>query len=107
MRKNVRRVLEFALCRPLIKAPQAKKPLDLQMPSPTQDNNNHDIEAMSLIDRLPLNGLQSRQHDLIAPLHPLLHYWQLLRKRKWIVLTTCTIVFSISVITTLSETRLY
>jgi capsular exopolysaccharide synthesis family protein len=78
------------------------------MPSqPTPNNNNHDIEALAPIDPLAVNGLQSRQHDFIAPLHPLLHYWQVLRKRKWIVLATCVIVFSISAIATLSETRMY
>jgi capsular exopolysaccharide synthesis family protein len=74
---------------------------------PTQNNNNHDIEALAPIDPISVNGLQSRQHDFIVPLHPLLHYWQVLRKRKWIVLSTCVIVFSISAIATLSETRLY
>jgi succinoglycan biosynthesis transport protein ExoP len=78
------------------------------MPSqPTQNNNNHDIEALAPIDPLAVNELQSRPHDSISPLHPLLHYWQVLRKRKWIVLATCVIVLSISAIATLSETRMY
>ena len=38
---------------------------------------------------------------------PLLHYWQVLRKRKWIMLATFAIAFALSAIATLSETRLY
>ena len=38
---------------------------------------------------------------------PLLHYWQVLRKRKWIMLATFSIAFVLSAIATLSETRLY
>ncbi len=78
------------------------------MPSqPTQNNNTHDLEALLPIDPFPSNGFQLHRHDFTATLHPLLHYWQVLRKRKWVVLATCTIVFSISAIATLSETRLY
>jgi capsular exopolysaccharide synthesis family protein len=36
-----------------------------------------------------------------------LHYWQIVRKRKWVVLATFVIVFTLSAIATLSETRLY
>ena len=38
---------------------------------------------------------------------PLLHYWRVLRKRRWAVLATAAIVFALSVIATLETTRLY
>jgi succinoglycan biosynthesis transport protein ExoP len=38
---------------------------------------------------------------------PLLHYWRILRKRRWAVAATVAIVFALSVIATLKETRLY
>lgn len=81
------------------------------MPSqPTPNNNNHEIEALAPVDSLSPNGQQFQQFQqqyLIQPLHPLLRYWEVLRKRKWIVLATFAIVFTISAIATLSETRLY
>src|SRR5579864_8442127 len=79
------------------------------MPSqPLQNKNNHEFEALAPVDPLPLNGqLLNAQYHLVQPLHPLLHYWEVLRKRKWIVLATFAIVFTISAVATLSETRLY
>jgi succinoglycan biosynthesis transport protein ExoP len=79
------------------------------MPSqPLQNKNNHEFEALAPVDPLPLNGqLLNPQYHLVQPLHPLLHYWEVLRKRKWIVLATFAIVFTISAVATLSETRLY
>lgn len=38
---------------------------------------------------------------------PILHYWQVLRKRKWAFLATVAIIFSLSVIKTVRTTRLY
>src|ERR1700726_2620024 len=79
------------------------------MPSqPLQNKNNHEFEALAPVDPLPLNGqLLNPQYHLVQPLHPLLHYWEVLRKRKWIVLATFAIVFTISAVATLSDTRLY
>ena len=79
------------------------------MPSqPLHNKNNHEFEALAPVDPLPLNGqLLNPQYHLVQPLHPLLHYWEVLRKRKWIVLATFAIVFTISAVATLSETRLY
>jgi polysaccharide biosynthesis transport protein len=78
------------------------------MPSqPTHNNNNQDQEALATIDQVPLNAQAFQQQYWSQPLHPLLHYWEVLRKRKWIVLATFTIVFTISAIATLTETRLY
>lgn len=37
----------------------------------------------------------------------ILNYWRILRKRKWTVLATLTIIFALSVIHTLKTTRLY
>ena len=38
---------------------------------------------------------------------PILHYWRILQKRKWVMLATFAIVFSLSAIAVLSETRIY
>jgi capsular exopolysaccharide synthesis family protein len=38
---------------------------------------------------------------------PLLHYWRILKKRRWTVLATLGIIFSLTVIATLNATRLY
>lgn len=43
----------------------------------------------------------------LAEQHPLLGYWRVLKKRRWTVLATCAIVFTLSVIATLRMTRLY
>ena len=39
--------------------------------------------------------------------NPILHYWRIVRKRKWVILATFAIVFALSVIATLNATRLY
>src|ERR1700757_1954766 len=78
------------------------------MPSqPIHNNDNHELEALAPIDQVPLNAQAFQQQYWSQPPHPLLHYWEVLRKRRWIVLATFTIVFSISAIATLSEVRLY
>jgi capsular exopolysaccharide synthesis family protein len=38
---------------------------------------------------------------------PLLHYWRILKKRRWTVLATASIIFALSVIATLKTTPLY
>jgi polysaccharide biosynthesis transport protein len=38
---------------------------------------------------------------------PLLHYWRILKKRRWTVVATGGIIFVLSLITTLNTTRLY
>jgi succinoglycan biosynthesis transport protein ExoP len=78
--------------------------MDLQ----SKGNGSGGSEALAPID-LPL--YEKRYHAPVPHLaeerSPLLHYWQVARKRKWVMLATFAIVFALSVIATLSETRLY
>jgi capsular exopolysaccharide synthesis family protein len=39
--------------------------------------------------------------------NPLLHYWRILKKRRWTVLATLSIIFALALIATLNTTRLY
>src|ERR1700758_5882513 len=70
-------------------------------------NNSDDFEALAPIDPLPVNGHQPLHTYFGEPHNALLHYWHVLTKRKWVVLPTFAIVFTLSAIATLSETRLY
>ena len=70
-------------------------------------NNSDDFEALAPIDPLPVNGHQPLHTYFGEPHNALLHYWHVLTKRKWVVLPTFAIVFALSAIATLSETRLY
>jgi uncharacterized protein involved in exopolysaccharide biosynthesis len=70
-------------------------------------NNSDDFEALAPIDPLPVNGHQPLHTYFGEPHNALLHYWHILTKRKWVVLPTFAIVFALSAIATLSETRLY
>src|ERR1700756_2031100 len=70
-------------------------------------NNSDDFEALAPIDPLPVNGHQPLHTYFGEPHNALLHYWHVLAKRKWGVLPTFAIVFTLSAIATLSETRLY
>ena len=70
-------------------------------------NSSDDLEALGPIDLLPVNGSQSVHSYFAEQQNPILHYWHILRKRKWVVLATFVIVFAMSVIATLNATRLY
>jgi polysaccharide biosynthesis transport protein len=70
-------------------------------------NSSDDLEALEPIDLLPVKSPQSAHPYFAAHQTPLLHYWHILRKRKWVVLATFAIVFALSVIATLNATRLY
>ena len=66
-----------------------------------------DLEALEPIT-LPLVKGSHYVHPYFAEQqNPILHYWQILRKRKWVILATVAIVFALSVISTLNATRLY
>src|SRR6266849_7252225 len=70
-------------------------------------NNVGDLEALEPIE-LPLVKDPRFVHPYFAEQeNPILHYWQVLRKRKWVVLATSAIVFALFVIATLNTTRLY
>jgi polysaccharide biosynthesis transport protein len=70
-------------------------------------NNSDDLEALEPIDLVPVKGPQSVHPYFAQQQNPILHYWQILRKRKWVVLATFAIVFALSVIATMNATRLY
>jgi capsular exopolysaccharide synthesis family protein len=70
-------------------------------------NNSDDLEALEPTDLLPVKGSQSVYPYFAQPQNPILHYWQILRKRKWVALATFAIVFALSIIATLNATRLY
>src|SRR5271154_7081754 len=77
------------------------------MPLQPRRNNSDDLEALVPVDLLPAKAPQTVYPYFAQPQNQLLHYWQILRKRKWVVLATFTIVFALSVIGTLRATRLY
>jgi polysaccharide biosynthesis transport protein len=78
--------------------------MDLQ----SKRNNSAGSEALEPIE-LPVF---EKSHHLPYPYlaeeeSPLLHYWRILKKRRWTVLATLGIIFSLTVIATLNATRLY
>jgi polysaccharide biosynthesis transport protein len=77
------------------------------MPLQPRRNNSDDLEALEPIDLVPVKGSQSVYPYFAQQQNPILHYWQILRKRKWVVLATFAIVFALSIIATLNATRLY
>jgi polysaccharide biosynthesis transport protein len=63
-----------------------------------------------ILDPTPTNGQISYSFTASgAPEHTasLVHYWRILRKRKWTVLATLVVIWALSAIATLRETRLY
>src|SRR6266446_8877651 len=76
-------------------------------PRRNNSNNSDDVEALEPNDLLPVNGPQSIHPYFAEQQNPILHYWHILTKRKWVVLATFAIVFALSVIATLNATRLY
>ena len=77
------------------------------MPLQPRRNNSDDLQALEPIDLLPVKGPHSVYPYLGQQQNPILHYWQILRKRKWGVLAAFSVVFALSVIATLNATRLY
>jgi polysaccharide biosynthesis transport protein len=77
------------------------------MSLPPRRNNSDDLKALAPIDLLPVRDPQAVYPYFAQRPNQILHYWQILRKRKWVVLATFTIVFALSVIGTLKATRLY
>jgi capsular exopolysaccharide synthesis family protein len=70
-------------------------------------SNNRDPEALEAIELPLVKGPQSVYPYFAEQENPILRYWRILRKRKWVVLATLAIVFALSVIATLNTTRLY
>ena len=66
--------------------------------------------SSEILDPTPTNGQLSYSFTTAGvPEHAasLLHYWRVLRKRKWTVLATLVVIWALSAIATLRETRLY
>jgi len=57
-------------------------------PRRNNSNNSDDVEALEPIDLLPVQGAQSIHPYFAEQQNPILHYWHILRKRKWVVLAT-------------------
>src|ERR1035438_3732998 len=68
--------------------------------------NNGASEALEPLD-VPVFEAHRSEPFFAEEESPLLHYWRILRKRRWAVVATLAIVFALSVITTLKATRLY
>jgi succinoglycan biosynthesis transport protein ExoP len=77
------------------------------MPLQPRRNNSHDVESLAPIDLLPVKGPQTIYPNFAQQQNSILHYWQILRKRKWAALATFAIVFTLTVIGILNATRLY
>jgi succinoglycan biosynthesis transport protein ExoP len=77
--------------------------MDLQ----SRRNHSGEAEALEPIDQPAFAGHQSVYPYFAEQESPLLHYWRILKKRRWTVLATLGIIFALSVIATLNTTRLY
>jgi succinoglycan biosynthesis transport protein ExoP len=77
------------------------------MPLQPRRNNSDDVESLAPIDLLPVKGPQTIYPNFTQQQNSILHYWQILRKRKWAALATFAIVFTLTVIGILNATRLY
>src|SRR3984893_9868585 len=71
-------------------------------------NSSGESEALEPIE-LPI--FEKSHHTpypyFAEPETSLLHYWRILKKRRWTLAATLAIIFALSVITTLNTTRLY
>jgi succinoglycan biosynthesis transport protein ExoP len=76
------------------------------MESQSARNNFGESQALEPIE-LPVFKGHKSANPFAEVESPLLHYWQVLRKRRWAVVATAAIVFALFVIATLAATRLY
>jgi len=70
-------------------------------------NNSGESEALEPFELPVIRGNQSVYQFFAPEESPLLHYWRILKKRRWAILATLAIVFALTVISTLRTTRLY
>lgn len=78
--------------------------MDLQPPR----NDSAESEALQPTEATILEPPRSLpQPYLVTGESPLVHYMRVLKKRRWTVLATAAIIFTLSVIATLRETPLY
>jgi capsular exopolysaccharide synthesis family protein len=69
-------------------------------------NSSGDLEALEPMEPL-VKGSTSVYPYLADQESPVLRYWRVVRKRKWVILATFAIVVALAVIATLNATRLY
>ena len=78
--------------------------MDLRSPR----NDSGESDALQATEATLLEPIrQIPQPYLGSEESPLLHYLRVLKKRRWVVLATTAIIFTLSVIATLKETPLY
>src|SRR5215472_2982177 len=78
--------------------------MDLQ----SKRNGSGEPEALEPVELLPPEKSQLTLYPHLAEEKtPILHYWRIVQKRKWVMLATFAIVFVLAAIAVLSETRLY
>src|ERR1017187_10087090 len=70
-------------------------------------NNSGESEALEPIEVPVFQGRRSVHPFLAEEVNPLLHYWRILKKRRWALVDTLAIIFALSVFATLKTTRLY
>jgi polysaccharide biosynthesis transport protein len=70
-------------------------------------NSSGEAEALEPLELPLFKGHQSVYPPLAEQENPLLHYWRILRKRRWAALATLTIVFALSAVATLRTIQLY
>jgi polysaccharide biosynthesis transport protein len=73
---------------------------------PRRDNSD-ELRSFEPIELPRPRNYQTVGRFLLEDEHPILHYYRILRKRRWAILATLAIVFVLSVIGTMRTTRLY
>jgi len=78
--------------------------MDLQ----SKRNNSAVSEALEPIELPVFEKSRHLPYPYLAEEpNPLLHYWRILKKRRWTVVATLSIIFALALIATLNTTRLY
>src|ERR1039457_6648451 len=77
------------------------------MELPTRRNNSGESEALEPLELPVFKANQSAYPYLAEEESPLLHYWRILKKRRWAVVATLGIILALTVIFTLKTTPLY
>jgi succinoglycan biosynthesis transport protein ExoP len=78
--------------------------MDLQ----SKRNNSAGSEALEPIELPVFEKSRHLPYPYLAEEeNPLLHYWRILKKRRWTVVATLGIIFALALIATLNTTRLY
>ena len=70
-------------------------------------NGSDELDALAPVDVLPTPGLPPSHPYFVHEQNRLLRLWQVITKRKWIVLGTFAIAFALSIIQAFNAIRLY